>query len=636
MTGERCSLKAAFVLWGELASEAKIMIDPRVSGGARLSDRIAISAGTFHERNEGSPVRTDSAAEKFIRYYPWIIALVVVLDVLYLVFLNMRPDIRSTNGGRVIDDSFILLGELFILAACVYALKRIQQLERDTRESLIKRAQLAVFFLTASALCNSIGQVLWIWYDGTLPAVPYPALDDALFLSNYPFFFIGIALLVPRGGSAAGRARVLVDAGTLVLSVLAIFWYFVLGPTLATLSGTALVKGVSLAYPLSDLAASVAAILLYLNPFSSTGPRRTLARLTLGIACSAVSNMIYGYIQAAGAYYTGLWIDAGFPLTWMLIAWAVFIYPSDLERMLVEQPEQSTSSPQLNSRVSAIFRAILPLLFTMLTCALLVLAVALRGDAPIEQVVLVCAGLFLLPVVRQSLTLVDNIMLNERLRVALNQSEHAFHQSQDKLISTTMRAEQLEQLLGSIENLQEVHASLARGDLSVRAVVQGPLAQVAQSLNLLIERMNRWAQSAQVNQVLMEEANWLCQVLEALGEGRAVSNIPSPHHPYPTSNALFIAQRLQARLTLRFQQQREVVQIAARRLQLLKNLVMQARNDVRNELLDRLRTEQFITEIQRQLIGYEAQFQELWKQSSVYETNQQTVPPQRSNSGQLE
>lgn len=97
---------------------------------------------------------------------------------------------------------------------------------------------------------------------------------------------------MPRGGSAAGRARILVDAGTLVLSVLAIFWYFVLGPTLTTFSGSALVKGVSLAYPLSDLAASVAAILLYLNPFPSTGPRRTLARLTLGIATSAVSNMI--------------------------------------------------------------------------------------------------------------------------------------------------------------------------------------------------------------------------------------------------------------------------------------------------------------------------------------------------------
>lgn len=101
-----------------------------------------------------------------------------------------------------------------------------------------------------------------------------------------------------------------------------------------------------------------------------------------------------------------------------------------------------------------------PLFFTLSTCALLVLAVALRGDAPFEQVVLVCAGLSVLPVVRQSLTLVDNIMLNERLRLALNQSQSAFHLSQDKLISTTSHAEQYEHLLGNIKNLQEVHASL--------------------------------------------------------------------------------------------------------------------------------------------------------------------------------
>lgn len=558
-------------------------------------------------------------AEIFLKYYPWMIGIVVLLHIGYLIFLNDHPDIRSTNGGRVIDDVFILFGELVILSACIFALRQIQRLEQTTREGLIKRARLAILFITASALCNAIGQVLWIWYDGTLPFVPYPALDDALFLSNYPFFFLGIALLIPRGGSAAGRARVLVDAGTLVLSVLAIFWYFVLGPTLAALSGTTLVKAVSLAYPLSDLAASVAAILLYLNPFTSTSPRKTLARLTLGIACSAVSNMVYGYIQTTGAYYTGMYVDAGFPLTWMLIAWAVFTYPFDLEQILAEQPEQRVEKPYLNSRISAIFRAILPLLFTMITCALLLLAVALRGDAPIEQVLLVCAGLFLLPVVRQSLTLVDNTMLNERLRVALDQSQSAFHLSQDKLISTSMRAEQLEQLLGNIENLQAVHANLARGNLSVRATVQGPLAPVAQSLNLLIERMSRWAQASQINKVLTEEADWLYQVLEILVEGNVVQNIPASYHPLSTSNALLSVRRLQMRLTLRFRKQRETVQIAAKRLQTIKSALKQAQNDVYNEAFDTLKAEQFLMDLQKNLLSYEGQLQELWRQSNAYE-----------------
>jgi hypothetical protein len=612
------------------------MFDPGRGGGIGFPAQPAASLAASPEGGNNPRDLTERTAEKFIRYYPWMVAFVVFIHVAYLVFLNMHPDIRSANSGRVIDDSFILFGELVILTACIYALRRIQEMERSTREGLIKRARLAILFITASALCNSIGQVFWIWYDGTLAAVPYPAIDDAFFLANYPFFFIGIALLIPRGGSAAGRARVLVDAGTLVLSVVAIFWYFVLGPTLATLSGSALVKGVSLAYPLSDLAASVAAILLYLNPFTSASPRRTLARLTLGIACSAISNMIYGYIQASGAYYTGMFVDAGFPLTWMLIAWAVFTYPSDLEKMLVEQPDQTADRAYLSSRFSAIFRAVLPLLFTLVTCALLVLAVALRGGAPIAQVVLVCGGLFLLPVVRQSLTLIDNIMLNERLRVALNQSQSAFHQSQDKLISTTMRAEQLEQLLSNIENLQSVHASLARGDFSVRAAVQGPLSPVAQSLNLLIERMNRWAQAVQVNRVLTEEADWLYRVLEALGDGNVVLNIPAPHHLLSTSKALLSTRRLQTRLTMRFQKQRETAQLALRRLQAMKNVLMQARNDLQNDTFDRLKTEQFLMEVQKNLLNYEAQLQDFWKQARAYEQRSDPAVPQKSFSGRLE
>jgi len=611
------------------------MFNHMANGGQQFSDGPVSSTATLNNGPSFPSAVRETAMEKFVRYFPWIIFVVVLTHVLYLIYFNANFGRNSTNFERVIDDSFILLGELFILAGCFYALNRIQQMSRLTEvsEGMIRRARLAVIFLTLSALFNSVGQVFWIWYDGTLPAVPYPGIDDALFLSNYPFFFIGIALLIPRGGSVAGRARVLVDAGTLVLSVLAIFWYFILGPTLATLSGTALVKTVSLAYPLSDLAAAVAAILLYLNPFSSTVPRRTLARLALGIAVSATSNMIYGYMTASGSYYTGAFVDAGFPLTWMLIAWAVFTYPSDLQEMSGQQPEQIERRTELSSRISAVFRAILPLLFTILTSALLLLIVAVEGNAPLVQVVLVCAGLFLLPVIRQSLMLVDNMVLNERLRVALGESRYAFQQSQDKLISTTLRAEQLQEVLTGIENLQAVHARLAQGDFKIKAAVQGPLAPVAQSLNLLIERINRWAQAAQVNRMLMEEANALCRVLETLSEGQLAAQVPYSNRPLPTSNALLITGRLQSRLGMRFQRQRETLRMAEKRLQTLKNLLEQAQGSMQGENPDRVAVEQLFAAIGRSLASYESLLQDLWNQSNIYVRG--TASPYATQSGPL-
>ncbi|MBE3559948.1 MAG: methyl-accepting chemotaxis protein [Ktedonobacteraceae bacterium] len=606
------------------------MFDTRAKGGVSFPGQSLnpSASGAAPEPSANGSTQEEGLAEKLIRYYPWSIPVVVLVHALYLGFLHLRPDIRSTNAGRVVDDSFILLGEIIILIACGYALSRIQQLKHDRYKSVVRRATFAVLFLAASALSNSIGQVFWIWYDATLNAVPYPAIDDAFFLANYPFFFIGIALLIPRGGSFAGRARVLVDAGTLVLSVLAIFWYFVLGPTLAALSGSALVKTVSLAYPLSDLAASVAAILLYFNPFTETAPQRTLVRLTLGVACSAISNMIYGYLQASGVYYTAMFIDVGFPLTWMLIAWAIFSYPADVARMVEERLERARhapSRPHLSSRISAIFRTILPLFFTLLTCILLLLAVAMRGGAPLEQVILVCAGLFLLPVVRQSLTLTDNMMLNERLRVALDQSQQAFQQSQNELVSTTLRAEHLEQLLASIRDLQQVHARLAHGDLQARAVVQGPLAPVAQSLNLLIERMNRWLQAGQTNQTLTREAEQLCYALEQLSEGKIAQNISPQHSPLPTGNALLLTGRLQMRLSMHFQRQRETLRLARKRVETMKDVIKQVRSNMQKEAKDYSKEEQVLSIIERGLANYELLLQELWNSSNIYMQQQSTV-----------
>src|SRR5262249_6106823 len=154
------------------------------------------------------------------------------------------------------------------------------------------------------------------------------------------------------------------------------------------------------------------------------------------------------------------------------------------------------------STASAALRAITPMVLAFATCAVLILEVALNGGAPLIQVMLVCAVLFLLPVIRQALTLVDNFILTDRLRLALDQSQQAFQRSQQELVRTSTRAQQYDELRASIEDLQAVHSRLARGDLQARARVGGPLQPVAQSLNLLIERLQRWTQFEQSNKIL--------------------------------------------------------------------------------------------------------------------------------------
>src|SRR5262249_40109832 len=383
--------------------------------------------------------------------------------------------------------------------------------------------------------------------------LPFPAIYDPFYLAVYPFAWVGVALLIPRGGSAAGRTRVLLDAGIAVASALAISWYFILGPTISGLAGRLIEKAVALAYPLGDLSLCVAAALLLFGPTGAAALNRSLGRLAIGVTWLAVTDLLYAYGQLQFTYHTGLLQDIGWPMSWLFIGWAALVYPSGLAALTGQRlpDEQSIRRTRLNTTGAAL-RAVAPILLALLTCVVLLIEVAVRNTAPLIQVVLVCAGLILLPVIRQMLTLVDNLLLNERLRVALGQSQDAYQRSQEELLQTAGRAELYDQLRVGIQNIQTVHAQVARGDLNVRAQVGGPLAPIAQRLNLLIERLNRWAQFAETNRVMENEGTQLRQTIESLSEGKLSwqpSNKPSP---LATGGALVATSQLQRQLATRF------------------------------------------------------------------------------------
>jgi hypothetical protein len=132
---------------------------------------------------------------------------------------------------------------------------------RSNAAMLAGRAWISWACLGGAAFTYSVGQAIWTWYDGHYISsqLPFPAIYDPFYLSVYPLGWTGIALLIPRGGTAAGRTRLLLDAGIAVASVLAISWYFILGPTIGYLSGSTIEKIVALAYPLGDLSLAVAA-----------------------------------------------------------------------------------------------------------------------------------------------------------------------------------------------------------------------------------------------------------------------------------------------------------------------------------------------------------------------------------------
>ncbi len=206
--------------------------------------------------------------------------------------------------------------------------------------------------------------------------------------------------------------------------------------------------------------------------------------------------------------------------------------------------------------------------------------------------------------------------------MALGQSQQAYQQSQQALVATSSRAERYDELREGIENLQAVHAQLARGNLGIRAQVQGPLTPVAQSLNLLIDRLNRWSQFAQINQMMEGEANQLRYVLDELSEGRA-PHLPTSRSSLATGGALISAGRLQRQLGLMFGRLRGTINQVTRAwtsaLQAVHSIrqTLQQQGSISPQQQAQLLRDA-LNEVERYLVVNQALLQDLWRDTNLF------------------
>jgi hypothetical protein len=539
----------------------------------------------------------------------------------YLLFLRSKGDVLP-NSLRGISDAFVFFGSATCTVACFQTSRKLRIMHNTTAAIMARRSANGWLFLGLAALVYTIGQGIWTGFEFKYDVIPFPSWYDPFYLAVYPFSWIGIALLIPRSGSAAGRARLLLDTAIVIACTLAIFWYFILGPTIATLGDSAILKFVSLAYPIGDLSLAVAAALLLFGPSGAYALAKPLGRLAIGVTWLALTDALYAYSQLQYTYHTGLVQDIGWPMSWLFIGFAALAYPASLSLAATERLPEALSArrSRLTSYGSAL-RATTPMALTLVTFAILGYAVVTQNIASFTEIIIVSILLFVLPITRQLLTLIDNIALNERLRVALGQSQQAFQQSQQELLRTTTRAQQYEELRAGIEDIQAVHAQLAKGELRARAKVEGPLTPVAQSLNLLIDRLQRWAQFEQTNKVMESEANALREALEKLSEGRTAA-FPSSRSTLLTGAALVALVRHQRNLVQRFARLREAVGTIGTRWKAAKDtahdaqkLLMPGSTTPENILAAR----DALFQVEQKLDSNLSLLQELWLQTKLYD-----------------
>ena len=149
-------------------------------------------------------------------------------------------------------------------------------------------------------------------------AMPFPSWADAVYLWAYPFLLAGILLAPGRRLAAMARLRVLLDGLMIMTAVITFSWYFILGPTIAQGGQSPLGTAVGLAYPLGDVVL-IACLLMLSSRISEPQMRRVTLLLGCALSIIIVTDTIYDYQNLHGGYSTGGFLDAGWPLGYMLV-----------------------------------------------------------------------------------------------------------------------------------------------------------------------------------------------------------------------------------------------------------------------------------------------------------------------------
>jgi hypothetical protein len=554
--------------------------------------------------------------------FPWILSGIGLTFFAYLLFLQSRGDLTTNGSLRVISDLFVLAGAVIGALACFKTSWWLYRVARAEQLRFARRASIGWVCVAGAALAYALGQGIWTGYDAQAGSPPFPAAYDPFYLAVYPLSWVGIALLLPRG-SLAGNARLVLDATTAVCSALAISWFFILEPTLTGLSGSALEKGVALAYPLGDLSLCIIAAILLFGPGNLARWSGAIGRLAIGVTSLAVTDSLYAVLQLEGVYHTGFLQDLGWPLAWLFIGWAARVSPGEVIQAERSPFEAALDWPLTRNKLGAALRASAPFFLALVTSALLLLEAALRHTGSLTQVVIISALLVLFPAIRQVLTLIENFHLTEQLQQALKDTKRAFERGQLTLQKTLEQVQEDNQEFEQcIREVRRVQAEIAVDPFSTRrAYLEGQLSPVAASLNLLLRRIQHWSKQEQMVAVLENEAKQLVDLLEQLSEGAQAEVYLTPRSSLMTGSALLAGERLQRSLAQRFQGLRNAisglgpgwkrVQEALRRLELALADDFGA---------DRTRLTNAAAELEEALTLFQRRFSQIYRLAQVYDS----------------
>src|SRR5918998_1980065 len=361
--------------------------------------------------------------------------MILLFNGLVVAWVLLKPGRDRIRALAVNTAEFV--APLLVLPLCFGGLLRRVwgrgDSQTDVEPAVTRGERWAPVLLGLGIISWVLGQAIFTYYEGVLDQPPpLPSIADVGYLSVYPFLLLGILLLPARPVPVASRTRIALDGLMTMTAAVTFSWYFILGPVMQQGTQTMLAKAVATAYPLADIVLIACLVILALRPGEHT-LRPAIRLLALGLVLVVVADSNFAYLSLHDAYATGMLLDVGWSLGYMLVALGTFaarLAPAG-DATTPDEPSDTrrTASPLTEQRL---WPSLLPYVLVPAVGVLVVYAwrtSAERGGLALG-VYLGGALLIGLVLLRQVFTIVENARLYNRLQGTYRQGE----QKNDQLV----------------------------------------------------------------------------------------------------------------------------------------------------------------------------------------------------------
>ncbi|MCX9191822.1 phosphodiesterase [Carbonactinospora thermoautotrophica] len=298
------------------------------------------------------------------------------------------------------------------------------------------RARLTWTLIGCAALASTGGNLVWAWYEVVLNRrVPDPSLADAFFLW-YPLLLIAGFLVLarfPRGGVSV--LCLFLDAWLVAGTLFSLAWSFALIRLVPEAGGNLLDLAVLLAYPVMGI--FIITVLAGLQFRAPPQDRPALGLVVLGLAVIAVADALWTLPTLHSSFRSGGLLDAAWFSGAVVLAVAPWVDASD--RVVTTR------------RAISLLGVLTPYLAAAASGTAVVAGI-LTGN-PLDPVVLLIGGSVIIALlIRQGVTLLDNVALNRELAAREDHFRSLVQGSSDVIMIATEQG-QLRYLSPAVEQV---------------------------------------------------------------------------------------------------------------------------------------------------------------------------------------